>query len=128
MAKLILKINYPIKTNVTLLVAALFLTSLSSSFASSPTEQAINDQVESANDCEKLARAAQSTSLDAEDVFSKCIDRRAIAIAMLVKYGIGQSGEINAFEKIQAYSYLLESPNPLIQKEAEKFSTAAGAK
>ena len=84
--------------------------------------------MESANDCEKLARAAQSTSLDAEDVFSKCIDRRAIAIAMLVKYGIGQSGEINAFEKIQAYSYLLESPNPLIQKEAEKFSTAAGAK
>lgn len=129
-AKLIIK--NPISIKAILILASLLFTSTNSVIAdNSPdspnaTEHAIQQQIQSANDCEALAKAAELTSVDAEDVFSKCIARRAIAIAMLVKYGVSESGQINEFDKIQAYAYLLESSNPLVQREAEKFSTAAG--
>ena len=125
-AKYKLIIKNPIKTKAILILASLLFTSVNATSANPPLDLAIQKQIESANDCEKLAQAAELTSLDAEDVFSQCVSRRAISIAMLLKYGIGQSGKINAFEKIEAYSYLIESPNPLVQREAEKFSTAAG--
>ena len=121
-------IKNPISIKAILLLVSLFFASTNTAIANDSTGQAIQQQVESANDCEVLAKAAEITSVDAEDVFSKCIARRAITIAMLVKYGVGQTGQINAFDKIQAYSYLLESSNPMVQSEAEKFSTAAGSR
>ena len=123
-----LKTKNPIKTKAILLLATLFFTSANASSLNSATELAIQEQIKSANDCEKLAQAAEQTSLDAQDVFSTCVSRRAISIAMLLKYGIGQQGKINAYEKIEAYSYLIESPNPRVQREAEKYSTAAGSR
>ena len=89
-------------------------------------KNAIKEQIDAAADCEQIAYGIQTTKYDPDEIFSSCVETRAILIAMLKKYGIGQQGEINAFEKIQAYSYLGKSENSLVRQEAHRVDTAAG--
>jgi hypothetical protein len=109
------------------LVASLLLVSLFS-LAEDDSEllKAIQAQVISANDCEVLAYSMTLKNLDSDEVFRDCVERRALLIAMQRKYGPGKYGEIDVFDKIEAYSFLEESSNKRVQHEASSFSTAAG--
>ena len=91
-------------------------------------EKAIQEQVDAAGDCELIAFGIPSEKFDSQEMFSSCVETRAILIAMLKKYGVGRNGEINAFEKTQAYSYLVKSDNQLVRQEAARYETAAGQK
>lgn len=88
--------------------------------------KAIQEQIDSANDCVKLAYDVTLKHLDADEVFKDCVERRAILIGMQKRYGPGKYGEIDVFDKIEGYSHLTDSKNPLVEKEANSFSTAAG--
>lgn len=90
--------------------------------------QAIQAQIDAASDCETIAYDIPVKNYDPEQIFASCVETRAIIIAMLKKYGVGNKGEINDFEKIQGYSYLTASSNELVQKEAQRYQTAAGIK
>ncbi len=89
--------------------------------------KAIDAQVLSANDCVTLAYEMDLKNLEADEVFKDCIERRAILIGMQKRYGPGKYGEIDVFDKIEGYTHLANSNNPLVEKEANSFSTAAGA-
>lgn len=94
--------------------------------ADSALEQAITEQVQAASDCEDIAYGVPIKGFDPAEIFSSCVETRAILIAMLVKYGVGNKGEINAFEKVEAYNYLTSSQNDLVRQEANRYATAAG--
>jgi len=88
--------------------------------------KAIQDQVTSASDCEVIAYGVELKHMDANEVFAECVERRAILIGMQKRYGPGKYGEIDIFDKIEGYSYLADSENELVKKEANTYSTAAG--
>ncbi|MGI1668899.1 MAG: hypothetical protein K6L74_01105 [Neptuniibacter sp.] len=88
--------------------------------------KAIEQQVDSANDCQELAYGVELKNFDADRLFSECVERRAIRIAILKKYGPEKLGKIDVIDKLEAYSYLAESRNDLVQKEASLYMTAAG--
>ena len=93
----------------------------------SELSRAIQEQVDSANDCVALAYDVTLEHMNADEVFKDCVERRAIIIGMQKRYGPGKYGEIDVFDKIEGYSHLAESKNPLVEKEANTFSTAAGS-
>ncbi|MFK5984364.1 MAG: hypothetical protein QM479_02915 [Pseudomonadota bacterium] len=88
---------------------------------------AIKEQLISANDCVTLAYDMTLNQLNADEVFKDCIERRAILIGMQKRYGPGKYGKIDAYDIIEGYSHLTDSDNPLVKKEADRFSTAAGS-
>ena len=92
------------------------------------TEQAIQEQVSSASDCEQLAYETPIDGYDTDRIFQSCVKTRAILIAMTKKYGVGQKGEVDIIDKLDAYSYLANSSNALVKQEAARHLTAAGPK
>jgi len=89
--------------------------------------QVIQEYVNSANDCEALAYNVTSKTLDADEVFSDCVESRAILIGMHKRYGVGKYGEIDVFDKIEGYSYLTASKNGKVRDIALSYATAAGS-
>jgi len=88
--------------------------------------KAIQKQVISASNCETIANGLATENLAANDFFEDCVGRRALMIAMQIKHGPGKYGQINVFDKIDAYFYLGASTNVRVQKIANSYSTAAG--
>jgi len=89
-------------------------------------EKAIQEQVNYAENCETLAYSMELKNLEADEVFNDCVERRAILIGMQKRYGVGQYGEIDIFDKIEGYQHLSSSSNPRIKKIADTYATAAG--
>jgi len=89
--------------------------------------KAIAKQVESASDCQIFAYDLTFKNIDSDKSFKDCVARRAILIAMQKKYGPGQYGQVDIIDKIEAYSYLADSSNEMVKKEASTYFTAAGA-
>lgn len=89
--------------------------------------KAIEKQVISANDCQELAYGVELKNFDADKLFSDCVERRAIRIAIMKKYGTEKIGRIDIIDKLEAYSYLADSPNQMVQEEASRHMTAAGS-
>lgn len=89
--------------------------------------QAIQQQVVSANDCQEIAYGVELKNFDADKLFSDCVERRAIRIAIMKKYGTEKIGQIDVIDKLEAYSYLADSPNVMVQEEASRHMTAAGS-
>ena len=88
--------------------------------------KAIEKQVISANDCQELAYGVELKNHDADRLFSDCVERRAIRIAIMKKYGSEKLGKIDIIDKLEAYSHLAESKNSMVQEEANRHMTAAG--
>ena len=88
--------------------------------------KAIQDQVVSASKCETIAYSLSIKNLTTDKFFKDCVGRRALVIAMQIKYGPGKYGSIDIIDKIDAYTYLESSNNALVQEVASSYSTAAG--
>lgn len=112
---------------VTTLLGLWFVSVSSTTLAEDPeVTKAIEQQVISASDCQELAYGVELKSLDADRFFSDCVERRAIRIAIVKKYGPEKLGQIDVIDKLEAYSHLAESKNAMVQEEANRHMTAAG--
>lgn len=112
--------------NKILFFATLSLASVSLYADNARLSQAIQEQIDSASDCEIIAYGVELKHSDADEIFKDCVERRAILIGMQKRYGPGNYGEIDVFDKIEGYSHLVNSGNSLVRKEATSYATAAG--